>query len=286
MKERNVLERIEELLAIASNKDKTCTMEYGTIHHDKIYCEYSVKCKWNCKPHRTINGRNQHYVTCHEDEYYERKYSLPAELFIFGDVEIVYEQCGFCAYKCSVNFIDHVRDHFKKKNLRIAETKWMNCLMINYFMNVKVVVKVSEPIELLNRICLNGFEIIRGRYMDSNIPDVLKKSLSMVQNTMEPVGRVLRYYVLHSKMLNSAYIGSTEWLMRIRNGNHKSSNKGSCKILEARDAEYCVFATSSLCHKMTDFRAIAETFEYLVMNIMKKFCGVKIVNDRQNPYYQ
>lgn len=39
--------------------------------------------------------------------------------------------------------------------------------------------------------------------------------------------------------------------MRIRNGNHKASNRKSRLTIEAPDVEYCIFAKSSLNRNMT-----------------------------------
>lgn len=63
--------RIEELLAIASNKSKTATNEYVTVHHDDLKCQYNSKFRWNKQQHRSVNGRNQHYNGQHKLEYLE-----------------------------------------------------------------------------------------------------------------------------------------------------------------------------------------------------------------------
>lgn len=103
----------------------------------------------------------------------------------------------------------------------------------------------------------------------------------MVDTVYEPAGHMIRYYALYSQSRNEAYIGSTEWLIRLRDANHKALNPKTRLILEACDAEYCVFGTSSISPKSFGCHGIIEKFEFFCLNILKKG-SVEFVNEKVN----
>lgn len=74
-----------------------------------------------------------------------------------------------------MDFVDHVADEIKLKGLEGTQSKWVNCLMLNYFNSLAVSVRVSNPVDLLNKISANGFVNIRDGIDSSNLSEYLKK---------------------------------------------------------------------------------------------------------------
>lgn len=246
-------------------------LENSTLHNDGIVCSYSSTCKWNKNVKRTMNGHNIHCNNNHREEYMLQEQPKANKVINFDGLDSTYEQCPFCVHFISSGYKKHFIACITKLdgegNLR--DPKW-DSAALRMFLNAeaKKATKCgnANAEELFEELKPGGFGLLERIIKNSSVDDRLKKNVTLLGKALKRDANDVKYYLIVSKSLKKAYVGSTRMMMQDRLYLHRSSRSGASTILAADDCKVTVFGMSNLVLSVKEAKSVFQGIEFLVID--------------------
>lgn len=130
---------------------------------------------------------------------------------------------------------------------------------------------------LLEELFKNGYDlIVDGFRLSASIPDSLKNSMVFGEFNSDIDNRFVRYYVLISKKLKLAYVGSTNLKLYRRIYLHKFANQCS-KLANGDDVQICLFSYTNVTRSGV-YGNDLEAFEFFIINKLMENSDYTVCN--------